>query len=194
MVRHELAVEKCEPPDPQARHEPGQRHLRCVGRAREHAFPEKGAAQRYAIKPADEPLTVPAFDAVRVPHRVKTSACFKYRFVDPAILPTFDQRGTAPHDVGKHRIRRHPESVGTDSLAERARDMQRIEGQDGTATRLNPEYVGIVDRVRHRENPDTIGSQKHYGIDDCMMHGAGRLAAYRLPCNASVSSACERVD
>jgi len=41
---HELAVEQGEVADPQSRHQPGQRDLRCIGHPAEHRFAEKGPA------------------------------------------------------------------------------------------------------------------------------------------------------
>ena len=54
VVGHELAVEQGEIADLQARDEPGQRDLRGVGRAAEHAFAEEGAAELHAVEPADQ--------------------------------------------------------------------------------------------------------------------------------------------
>ena len=50
MIGHELAVEQGEAADLEARDQPGERDLRRVGRAAEHAFAEKGAAEAHAIE------------------------------------------------------------------------------------------------------------------------------------------------
>ena len=54
VLGHELAVEKREIADLEARDEPGQRDLRRVGSAAEHAFAEEGAAEADAVEAAGE--------------------------------------------------------------------------------------------------------------------------------------------
>ena len=54
VVGHELAVEQREIAGLEARDQPGERDLRGVGRAAEHAFAEEGAAELDAVEPADE--------------------------------------------------------------------------------------------------------------------------------------------
>jgi len=61
MVSHELAIEQFEAAHAHPRDQPDQRHFRCVGCPRKHAFTAKCAT----IKPADQPFPIPAFDTVR---------------------------------------------------------------------------------------------------------------------------------
>lgn len=49
MIGLKLAIEQSEAAEFQARDKPRQRDFRCVARARDHAFPEKGAAQRQPV-------------------------------------------------------------------------------------------------------------------------------------------------
>jgi hypothetical protein len=49
MGRDELAVEQVIAPSPQARDQIGQRHLRGIWHAGEHAFPKKRPRNRYAV-------------------------------------------------------------------------------------------------------------------------------------------------
>jgi hypothetical protein len=66
MRGDELAVEQLPAAGAQSRDEVGERHLRRVADAADHRFAEKSAAQRHAVKAADEFAPLPAFDAVRV--------------------------------------------------------------------------------------------------------------------------------
>lgn len=69
--------------------------------------------------------------------------------------------------------------------------MHPVQRQYGAAARLDPENIGIVGRVGHRENPDTIGSQEHDGIYDGVMHGNERLAGH---CQGRNGPACNVSD
>ena len=65
MVGHELTIEQFEATQAHTRDQPDQRHFRRVGCPRKHAFAAKGATNCEAIKPADQPFSIPAFDTVR---------------------------------------------------------------------------------------------------------------------------------
>ena len=54
MLGHELAVKQREIADLEPGDEPGERDLRRVARAAEHAFAEEGTAELHAIEPTDE--------------------------------------------------------------------------------------------------------------------------------------------
>ena len=86
MVGHELAVEKLEAADAQPRHQPGQRHLGGIGPQREHALAEEGAAERDAVKAADQLLVLPAFDRVGVAEPVEQIVALLDLAVDPGLL------------------------------------------------------------------------------------------------------------
>ncbi len=58
MVGHELAVEQREIADLEPSDEPGQRDLRCIRRAAEHAFAEKGPAEPDPVKAAHERVSL----------------------------------------------------------------------------------------------------------------------------------------
>jgi hypothetical protein len=111
MIGHELAIEQREAAGPQPRHQPRQRHLRCIRRAGEHALPKKGAAQRYAIKTTNKFVPVPAFDAVGMPHGIETVARLENRLVDPGVLAITHQFRAFAHHIDKSLIGRHPEPI-----------------------------------------------------------------------------------
>jgi hypothetical protein len=71
MLGHELAVEQPVAADLQPRDQPGERDLRGVAAAREHAFAEEGAAERDAVEAAGELAVLPAFDRMGVAEPVK---------------------------------------------------------------------------------------------------------------------------
>src|SRR4029078_6202086 len=62
VLGHELAIEKREIADLQARNEPRQRNLRGVRLPAEHALAEEGAAELHSIEPADQLAVLPDFD------------------------------------------------------------------------------------------------------------------------------------
>ena len=62
MIGHELAVEQRVTADLQSRDKMRQRNFRGIGRAAEHRFTKKRAAQRNAIKAADQLTIAPCLD------------------------------------------------------------------------------------------------------------------------------------
>lgn len=180
MIGHELAVEQGETPDAQARHQPGQRHLGRIRLAREHALPEKGAAERYAVETADQPLPVPAFYAVRMAHGEQPPARLEDRHVDPRVPPLPLRLPAQPHHVHEGTVGSDTKAIAPDRLAERAGDMEARQRQDRPPARLHPEDIGIVGRMGHRKYADAIGPQQHDGIDDSVMHGGCQALRPRL--------------
>lgn len=85
MIGLKLAIEQRKAACFQSRDEPGQRDLGGVGRAADHAFAEKGAAEREAIEPADQSIAVPAFDRMRIAQSVEGDEHVLDRMVDPGI-------------------------------------------------------------------------------------------------------------
>lgn len=118
MVGLKLAVEQGEAAQFQPRHEPGKRHFGGVGRATDHAFAKKGAAKRKAIETAHEQVAVPAFDGMSIAKGMEFTEDPLYTAVDPGIGPVAGGVGAEPDDVGERGIRRHPETVRCDPLAQ----------------------------------------------------------------------------
>src|SRR5438445_4637187 len=63
--RQKLGVEEAVPAEPQAGRQMHERDLAGVGRTAEHAFAEKGGADRDAVEPANQHIPAPRFDTVR---------------------------------------------------------------------------------------------------------------------------------
>jgi hypothetical protein len=85
MIGLKLAIEQGKAARLQSRDEPGQRDLGGVGRAADHALAEKGAAEREAVEPADQPIAVPAFDRMRIAQAVERDEHVLDRMVDPSV-------------------------------------------------------------------------------------------------------------
>ncbi len=71
--------------EPHSGDKPGQRHFRCIGHAAEHRLSEKGAAELYAIKTADQLPLMPAFDRVGMADRVEPERGALDDRVDPGL-------------------------------------------------------------------------------------------------------------
>ena len=103
VVGHELAVEQGEAADLEARDQPGQRDLRRVGRAAEHAFAEEGAAEPDAVKAADQlaAVAVPDLDRMGVAAGVEG----EHGALDLAVDPGFLAVGAGGDDCRRNRGR-----------------------------------------------------------------------------------------
>jgi hypothetical protein len=66
VVGHELTIEQRKIARLQARDEPGERNLRRVGGAAEHALAEERAAELHTVESANEQIALPDLDRVRV--------------------------------------------------------------------------------------------------------------------------------
>lgn len=87
MVGHELAIEQGETAGAHPRHQPDQRNLRRIGRARKHAFTAKYPPQCKPVKAADQPLPIPAFDTVREATLVQRQKGVLDIAIDPSFAP-----------------------------------------------------------------------------------------------------------
>ena len=160
MLRHELAVEQPESADDEARHQPGQRHLRRIRSKREHALAEEGAAEPHAVEAADKFLILPAFDRMGVTESVEQIVAL----LDLAVDPGFLALRAIVHDGGEHLIVSYGEGARPDRLAKRAGHAEAVEGDDRAAARLHPEDLVGVATVRHRKHADGVGAQQQVRI------------------------------
>lgn len=177
MPGHELAVEQGESADAQARDEPGDRDLRCVARAADHALTEEGPAQREAVKSAGEPITVPYLDRMREAAAVQgDKGLFDLR-IDPGVGAALDRLGAQRDDALERGVGGHAEAIGGNRLAQRMRQMEAVERQDRARLGFDPiDAVGIAP-IGHREHPDGIGAEQELRIEDVVPNSGHRISA-----------------
>ena len=154
MIGHELAIEQGEAAGFEPRHQPGERDLRGIGAQREHAFPEKGTAERDAVKAADEIAVLPAFHRMGVAEPMKRAVTFLDLGIDPGFLPL----GAMADNVTKGAIRGHLKPVLAHRLAQRMGEAERVERNDRPLARLNPIDLIRIPAVRHRKHADRISA------------------------------------
>src|SRR6185369_741553 len=87
MLGDELGVEQAVIALAQPRDQMHQGDLAGIGRGREHALAEEGAAQRNAVEPADQLAVVPGLDAVDMAHAEELAAEIEDGLVDPGPPP-----------------------------------------------------------------------------------------------------------
>src|SRR3954453_15962905 len=120
MVGHELAIEQGEIADLQPRDEPGQRDLRRVPAAAEHAFTEKSPAELHAVNSAGEIAAVPNLDRMGVAGAVEREHGALELGVDPGPLAL----GAAGDHAGEITVVSDVEPAEADRTTERARKMK----------------------------------------------------------------------
>src|SRR6185369_4852696 len=76
--------------------------------------------------------------------------------VDPRLLAV----GAGGDDAGEVTIMGNREAARTQRAFERAREVEAVERNDRALTRLNPEQLGRVAAVGHRENPAGIALEQ----------------------------------
>ena len=161
MLGHELAIEKREIARLQACHEPGERDLRRVGGAAEHAFTEEGPAQLHAIKPADQVGAVPDLDRMRVARPVERDHRMFELDIDPGL---FSVRAGG-NDRGEIPVAGNLEPARTDGSSQRARNMETVEWDYRAGARLDPVKLIRVAAVSHREDARRITLEKEPWVE-----------------------------
>lgn len=122
MIGQKLAIEQLKAAYPHPRHQPDQRHFRCVGRPREHALAKKSAAHRQTIKPADQFIALPTFDAVCHPQAVQRQKRIFDIAVDPRLASIILIFRTFCNDLRKGRVAGHAKAILPDHLGKRLAD------------------------------------------------------------------------
>lgn len=157
---------------PQRGDEPGQRHLRSIAFAAEHALAAEHAIEAYAIKSADKVSfavgsSLPALDRVSVPKFVQALVGCGNAVADPAFAAAALARGGASlHDFGKSGVACHRKAAAPQCARQRPRQGEPIERQDRPFARFHPEHFGIVAVVGHRKDAVAIGQHQQAGFDD----------------------------
>lgn len=165
MRCHELAVEQAEPGKAQPRDQPCERNLRRIGTPRHHAFPEKGTAERYAIKAADQVVALPDLDRMGKALIVQTAIGTLDRAVDPGRRPVGRRLRAERNDAGKGAVGGHRETLPPDRLGERARQAETLQWQDRALLRLHPINIACVPVVRHGKYAERISAEQQQRID-----------------------------
>jgi len=161
VLGHELAVEKREIADPEACDEPGQSNLRCVAGAAEHALSEEGAPELYAVETADQ-LTPEAYlDRMGVAGLMERKHGPLELGVDPGLLAI----GASGDDRREFAVVGHFETAGAQRSPERAREVEAVERKDRPVARLDPEQLGRIAAVGHREDPGGITLQQQARVE-----------------------------
>jgi hypothetical protein len=157
MIGHELAVEQNEAGQLHPRHQPGERHFRRIGAAREHALAEKCPAQRHAIEAADQFIAIPAFDRMGKTALMQVDIGCLDLAVDPGRRPVGRRFGAFADNGLKICVDRYPEAFTPHRSGQGMRQAKAFEGQYGAMPGLDPvDFVGVA-IVRHRKNTDAIG-------------------------------------
>jgi len=125
----------------------GEMHERDLGRvigAAEHALAEKGAADRDAIKPADQPVAVPAFDGMGVALPVKRAIEIDDRRVDPGVRPVRMRLAARLDDAREGGVERDAERVLQDAALQASGNVEGVERQQAAALRIDQEQARII--------------------------------------------------
>jgi len=77
--------------------------------------------------------------------------------IDPGFPPIPGLLGANRDDIGKGPVHGHPETVGSDGLAERPRYPEIVERDDRARLRFDPEGFRIIPGIGHREDSRRIG-------------------------------------
>ena len=85
--------------------------------------------------------------------------------IDPGFPPVPGLLGAYCDDIGKRRVGGHQETVGPDGFAQRARQPEIVERDDGPRLGLDPEGFRIVPGIGHREDSRRIGFDKEIEIN-----------------------------
>ena len=155
MIGHELAVEQSEIAGLQSRNQPSQRNFRGVRRVAEHAFAEKGSPKLYSIKSAGELVADPHFERMGMAGRIESEHCPFDVGVDPGFL-AIGAGGDYCCKLAVEGDREHARANGT---PQRTRQMEAVERQDRPVAWLDPEQLGCITAVRHRENAGGVTLQ-----------------------------------
>jgi hypothetical protein len=161
MLGHELAVEQGEVTNLEAGNQPGQSHLRSIAHSGEHALSEKGAAETHAVEAADEFTGVPDFDGIGMAASVKREHCMLDLRVDPCLFP----RRAASDDRSEITVAGDAEPLRAQGSAERPREVELVERKDCASAGLDPEQLGGVAAVGHREDAAGVALEQKTRIE-----------------------------
>lgn len=160
VAGHELAVEHPVTGEPQTRHQPRQRNLGGIVGPAEHAFTAEYTVKGDAIKATNKGFAVPALDRMGMTKCRKAAIARFEPMADPAPAVVGAGRGTGGDNGPEGGVAGDTKPVLPDGFAQRARQMQPIERQNGTLARLHPEDIRVVACIGHREHAMAIGQKQ----------------------------------
>ncbi len=192
MLGHELAIEQAKAADFHPRHQPRQCDLRRVSHQAEHRFAKERSAKRDAVQPADQPAIVPAFDRMGMAGVMKANRGAFDIAIDPRLVAV----GAGAHDLFECPIAAYFEATRAKPARKRARAMELGQRDDRPAPRFNPEHLGGVTAVSHREDPGGIAAKHQRGIERCA-HNISRTTSCgrhrRTPFSVSTNGRLMRI-
>jgi hypothetical protein len=131
MIGDELAIEQREAADPQSCDEMGERDLGGIGYAAEHALAEKGAAERDAIKPADQRAanltSRPDLDRMGMTVTMEDAVSLFDLRVDPGFRTSLGRFRATFDDTREGAIGGHGKAIGAQRFAQRMREMEAVQ-------------------------------------------------------------------
>lgn len=159
----ELRVDQLEPRFPQPCHQVAERHLAGVRLYREHALPEKRAADHDAVKaPCEIAFLVPRLGAGGIALAVKFRVKRDNLVVDPRVRPRI---GAGADDGRKIAAERNLVMLAPQRLHKPFRNMEMREVENAAENGVEPAKVLRVARLRHREKSLPVGFQHDIGCD-----------------------------
>src|SRR5437870_6915894 len=96
-----------------------------------------------------------------VPRTVKRQQRMLELGVDPGLLAV----GAAGNDAGEILVSSDHEIARADRPPERAREMEAVERDDRAGARLDPEQLGRIAAIGHRENPGRIALEQEARVE-----------------------------
>src|SRR5258708_21385457 len=180
MLGHELAVEQREIAHLEPRHEPGERDLRGVGPAAEHAFTEEGPAELDAVHAANQLVLLPYLDRVGVARSVKREHRPFELGIDPGLLAL----GAGGDHRAKIAVAGEGAPTRADGASKRTRDMKPVERDDRAIAWLDPEQFVRVAAVGHPEDARRIALEQKARVEAThgrIMRPSGPSALQYIP-------------
>jgi len=167
MVGVELCVEQAKAADDQPSHQVHQRHLRCIGLAREHALAEEGGVDGDAIEAADQFPVLPALDAVRLAAGVELTVQPLDIGVDPSLVAIVGavriRRRALGHHLGEGRIHPHLEPVLPHRAGEALGHVEGVQREDAAQVRIDQVQLAGLAVLRHGEDPVAVAFDQVFG-------------------------------
>ena len=126
----------------------------------EHAFAEKGAPQRQAVKPADQFAVAPGLDRMDESHFEQFAEQRRDGLVDPGLFTPRPAFGAAREHGVEIGVDADVEFFRPDRLGEAFRDDQAIERKNPAFARVEPVQIFGVRLLGHREQAGGVGAQE----------------------------------